>query len=122
MSDTIRIEDLRGMDFSDVACGERLAPLSPGEVLLEEFMKPYGLNANRLALALDVAPNRIGAIIKSERRITAETAVLLAHAFGTTAEFWLNLQTSHDLAEAARDIAPERIRRADQLARELCAA
>ena len=96
--------------------------IHPGEILKEEFLDPYGLNANRLAVALDVPPNRITAIVNGERGISAETAVLLAHAFGTSPEFWLNLQARYDLDVANNTIAPERIRRADALARELRAA
>ena len=96
--------------------------IHPGEILKEEFLDPYGLNANRLALALDVPPNRVTAIINGDRGISAESAILLAHAFGTSPEFWLNLQSRYDLDVANSTIAPERIDRADMLARELHAA
>ncbi|MBI1179152.1 MAG: HigA family addiction module antidote protein [Alphaproteobacteria bacterium] len=81
----------------------------PGEVLKEEFMKPLGLSANMLARRLDVPPNRVTAVINGSRSITSDTALRLARAFGTTAEFWLNLQMAHDLS-AARAAAGERIR------------
>jgi antitoxin HigA-1 len=77
--------------------GQRLAPVSPGEVLLEEFMRPLGLSARALAAELGVPPNRIAAIINGQRGVSAETAILLGERFGTTAEFWLNLQSAHDL-------------------------
>lgn len=81
----------------------------PGTILKEEFMAPLGLTANALSLALRVPANRIGAIIKGERAVSADTALRLARYFGTTAQFWLNLQTAHDLSltenEAGEDIA-----------------
>jgi antitoxin HigA-1 len=72
----------------------------PGEILLEDFMKPLGLSANALALKLRVPANRIGAIVKGQRAVSAETALRLARYFGTTAQFWLNLQAAHDLSVA----------------------
>jgi addiction module HigA family antidote len=94
--------DAERMDFSDVAAGERLAPVTPGEVLHEEFMAPHGLSARALARDLSVPANRITGILNGERTVTAETALLLARRFGTSAEFWMNLQTAHDL-EVARE-------------------
>ncbi len=72
----------------------------PGEVLREEFMAPLGLSANALALALRVPATRITAIIRERepRSVTADTALRLARYFGTTPQFWLNLQTAHDLS------------------------
>ena len=88
----------------------------PGEVLREEFMKPLGLSANALALALRVPATRIGAIIRNNnpRAVSADTALRLARYFGTTPAFWLNLQTAYDLslaevavgAQIARDVHP----------------
>jgi antitoxin HigA-1 len=76
----------------------------PGEVLREEFMRPLGLSANALALDLRVPANRIGAIIRKEnpRAVSADTAMRLARYFGTSAEFWLNLQAAYDLSVARR--------------------
>lgn len=71
--------------------------IHPGEILKEEFLAPYGLSANRLALALGVPPNRITGIINGDRGITGETAMLLGHAFNTTPEFWVNLQARYEL-------------------------
>jgi len=71
----------------------------PGEILLEEFMKPLGLSANALALALRVPATRIGAIIRQEKP-RADNAMRLARYFETSPEFWLNLQYSHDLSRA----------------------
>jgi addiction module HigA family antidote len=79
----------------------------PGEVLREEFLMPFGMTANALATALRVPANRIGAIIKGERAVTADTAMRLARYFNTTAEFWLNLQTMHDLTKAAAELGRE---------------
>ena len=76
----------------------KLTPTHPGEVLKEEFMTPLGLSANRLARDLDVPPNRITAIVNGTRAVTADTALRLSVYFGTSAEFWMNLQSHHDLA------------------------
>ena len=78
---------------------------SPGEMLREEFLKPLGLSANALALALRVPANRVTAILKEERAITADTALRLGRYFGTSARFWLNLQQSHDLSKARAGLA-----------------
>ena len=86
----------------------------PGEILAEEFLKPLGLSANALALALRVPANRIGAIVSGRRAVTADTALRLARYFGTTPDFWMNLQAMHDLTKAqaelgkaiAREVAP----------------
>jgi len=72
----------------------------PGEVLSEEFLKPLGISVNALALALRVPATRIGAIVKGQRSVTADTALRLARFFGTSAEFWINLQAMHDLTKA----------------------
>ena len=71
----------------------------PGEVLSEEFLKPLGMSVNALALALRVPATRIGAIVKGERSVTADTALRLARFFGTSAEFWINLQSMHELTK-----------------------
>jgi addiction module HigA family antidote len=72
----------------------------PGEVLNEEFLKPLGMSVNAVALALRVPATRIGAIAKGERSVTADTALRLARFFGTSAEFWMNMQAMHDLTKA----------------------
>jgi len=79
----------------------------PGEVLQEEFLTPFNMTANSLATALRVPANRIGAIIRGERAVTADTAMRLARYFNTTAEFWLNLQTMHALTKAAAELGCE---------------
>jgi addiction module HigA family antidote len=83
-----------------------LAPVHPGEVLKEEFMEPLGLSANRLARGLRIPPNRISAIVNGERGVTADTALRLAKALGTTPDFWLSLQKQYDL-DIARDAATD---------------
>ncbi|MGH8738934.1 MAG: HigA family addiction module antitoxin [Burkholderiales bacterium] len=72
----------------------------PGEVLSEEFLHPLGMSVNALALALRVPTTRIGAIVKGERAVTADTALRLARFLGTSPEFWMNLQAMHDLTKA----------------------
>ncbi len=80
---------------------ERLTPVHPGEVLLEEFLKPLGLSQNRLALGIGVPSRRINEIVLGKRRVTAETALRLARYFDTTPQFWLGLQADFDLDVAA---------------------
>lgn len=79
-----------------------LAPIHPGEVLAEDFMATRNLTANALALALRVPANRISDIVRGQRSISAETALRLARYFGTSPQFWVNLQARYDL-EVARD-------------------
>jgi len=74
-----------------------LAPVHPGEVLLEEFLEPMGISQYRLAKDISVPPRRINEIVHGKRSVTADTALRLARYFGTSARFWLNLQTSFDL-------------------------
>ncbi len=99
---TITRAEAERMDFSDVSDGERIGHVTPGEVLREEFMAPLGLSARALARDMGVPANRITEILNGERSVSAETALLLARRFGTSAEFWMNLQTAHDL-ELARE-------------------
>jgi addiction module HigA family antidote len=80
----------------------KLAPIHPGEVLLEDFLGPLGISQYRLAHDLSVPPRRINEIVHGTRAITADTALRLARYFGTTPRFWLNLQTRFDL-EVERD-------------------
>ncbi len=96
--------------------------IHPGEILKEEFLVPFGLSANRLAKAIGVPTNRITEIVNGTRGITGETAVLLGHAFGTTPEFWLNLQSRYELDLANTRVPRDAIRRADAFNRELRAA
>lgn len=98
----IRIEEVARLDFSDVAGAEHIGRVTPGDVLREDFMVPLGLSARALARQLGVPSNRITAILSGDRGVTAETAILLGERFGTSAEFWCNLQTMHELEEARR--------------------
>ena len=75
----------------------------PGEVLREEFLKPLNLSANALAIALRVPATRIGAILKGERAVSADTALRLARYLGTSPELWLNMQAMHDLTRARQE-------------------
>jgi len=84
----------------------KLTPISPGEILLEEFMKPLGLSQNRLARELDVPPVRIHAIVHGRRVVTPDTALRLARYFGVSPEFWINLQTRYSLKIAERELGP----------------
>lgn len=89
-----------------------MRPIHPGEILLEEFLRPSAppINANTLAKALEVPANRITAIIKGQRGITGDTAVRLATFFNTTAEFWMNLQKTYEL-RLAEQALPVKVRR-----------
>ena len=79
-------------------------PITPGEVLEEEFLSPLGISQYRLAREVHVSPRRINEIVKGKRAITADTALRLGKFFGTTAQFWLNLQSQYNL-EIAEDTA-----------------
>jgi antitoxin HigA-1 len=78
---------------------KHLDPIPPGEILLDEFMKPLQISINRLARDIDVPPNRISAIIRSKRVITADTALRLGKYFGVTPEIWLDLQSDYALRD-----------------------
>ncbi|MDO9348884.1 MAG: HigA family addiction module antitoxin [Anaerolineales bacterium] len=86
-----------------------LSPIHPGEVLLEDFMKPLGLTQYRLAQDIGVSPIRISQIVHGERSITVDTALRLARYFGTSAAVWLRLQVRYDLEVAEKDLG-ERIK------------
>ena len=83
---------------------DKLHPVHPGEVLLEEFLKPMGISQNKLALNIGVPPRRINEIVLEKRRITADTALRLSKYFGVTAEFWLGLQSQFDLDVASNEL------------------
>ncbi len=76
---------------------EKIKPIHPGEILLEEFLKPMGLSQNQLANDIGVSPRRINEIVQEKRRITADTALRLAHYFKMSPQFWLGLQMDYDL-------------------------
>ena len=77
--------------------GRKLKPVHPGEILREEFLKPYRLSMNKLAMELRVPVTRIAEIVAERRAITSETAVRLARYFRTSPQFWMNIQVSYDL-------------------------
>lgn len=84
-----------------------LAPIHPGEILLEEFMKPYGLTAGKVAARLHIARPRIEKLVRGQTPVTTDTALRLERLFGSSAQFWLNLQSSYDLEMAQRGLAPD---------------
>lgn len=84
--------------------GRRLQPVHPGEVLMEEFLKPMALSQNRLALAIGVHARRVNEIVLKKRSITADTALRLSRYFGNSPQFWLGLQMDYDL-----DVASDRL-------------
>ena len=85
----------------------KLPPMHPGEMLREEFLKPMGLTSYRVAKACGVPRTRIERIVREELGITADTALRLAKFFGTTAGFWMNLQTRYDVRTAEQAIAAD---------------
>ena len=87
---------------------EKLAPVHPGEVLLEEFLRPLGVSQYRLAKDVGVHPRRINQIVHGKRSVTAETALRLSRYFGMSERFWLNLQTRYDL-EVEKDRLGDRL-------------
>jgi addiction module HigA family antidote len=89
---------------------QKLKPVHPGEVLLEEFLKPMGLSQNRLALDMGVPPRRINEIVLGKRSITADTALRLGRYFGMSPQFWLGLQMDYDL-DLAADALESRLER-----------
>jgi addiction module HigA family antidote len=86
---------------------KKLSPIPPGEILLEEFMAPLELSQNKLARDLDVPVGRINDILKARRTITTDTALRLGIYFGTSPEFWLNLQIRYDLKLAKKTLLPK---------------
>lgn len=89
---------------------EILPPIHPGEILLEEFIKPMGISQYRLAKDIGVSPRRINEIIHEKRGITADTALRLAMFFGTSAEVWMNLQSRYDI-EKTKDSLQDRLQK-----------
>lgn len=104
---SIRIEDLDLTDFSEVAdlSAERSSPVTPGEILIEEFLKPLGITQYRLAKEIGVPQRRIGEIVAGTRAITVDTGLRLARFFGMNDGFWIGLQTDYETAKAKRVLA-----------------
>jgi len=101
---SIKRDDLDNhlVDFSDVTTGKRLDPIHPGEILREEFLAPFELSVYELANEIHVPRSRVNDIVRGRRSITTDTALRLSRYFGTSAEFWINLQTRYDLDVADR--------------------
>ncbi len=96
--------DNRKVDFSDIASGRRLPPVHPGEILRDEFLVPMEISVYELAGALKVPRTRVNDIVLGRRSITIDTAIRLGRYFGTSSEFWVNLQTRYDLDVADRTV------------------
>ena len=94
--------DRRAVDFSDVSTKQLLPPVHPGEILRVDFLAPLALSVYRLARALKIPRTRLNDIVLGRRSVTIDTALRLGRYFGTTPEFWINLQTRHDLDVAER--------------------
>ena len=94
------------------------APVTPGEMLKEEFLAEYGLSQNQLAKAIGISPNRIAEIVNNRRRVTADTALRLGQYFGMSSDFWMNLQSAYelDLARLAHGKEISRIPRRSETA------
>jgi addiction module HigA family antidote len=90
---------------------EEFAPVTPGEMLKEEFLAEYGMSQNQLAKAIGISPNRIAEIVNNRRRITADTALRLGLFFGNSPEYWMNLQMHYDLKLARQNMRPEDAKR-----------
>lgn len=84
----------------------KIPPVHPGEALLEEFLKPWGLSQNRLAQHMGITTNRLNEVVRGRRGITGDTALRLGRATNTTPEFWLNLQALYDLETAKDALGP----------------
>jgi antitoxin HigA-1 len=95
-------EQLKEMDFQDVATGELLAPVHPGEVLMQDFIEPLGLTRYKVAKLAGVQQRRIDEICAGNRGVTGDTALRLARLFGTDAAFWVNLQAQYELETTYR--------------------
>jgi addiction module HigA family antidote len=91
---------------------ERIKPIHPGEILLEQFLKPMGISQTKLAFFISVPPRRINEIVQGKRRISADTALRLGRCFGTSPQFWLGLQTDYDI-----DVAGDKL--GEQLKHEI---
>ena len=87
---------------------DKIEPIHPGEVLMEDFIEGFGITQNRLAVSIGVPPRRINEIVHGKRGVTADTALRLARYFGTSAEFWINLQSHYEL-DRAEDEAGDQI-------------
>jgi addiction module HigA family antidote len=96
--------DQRNVDFSDVRTGRRLPPVHPGEILRDEFLTPMGISVYALAHAIKVPRSRANDIVRGRRALSTDSAIRLGRYFGTTPEFWINLQARYDLDVADRTV------------------
>jgi addiction module HigA family antidote len=96
--------DMGRIDFSDVAAGKRLPLVHPGEILRDDFLEPMKISVYTLAQAIKVPRSRVNDIVLGRRGVTADTAFRLARYFGTSPEFWINLQARHELDSADRTL------------------
>lgn len=94
---------------------KKLPNIHPGEVLLEEFLKPLAISQNRLARAMSVPPRRINEIVHGNRAVSADTAIRLSRALGTSEQFWMGLQADYDLEEA-RKAAQSELKKVENIA------
>jgi addiction module HigA family antidote len=103
---TISREDIesRQIDFSDISAGRRLPAVHPGEILRDEFLQPMGISVYALANAIKVPRSRANDIVRGQRAVTTDTALRLGRYFGTSAAFWIALQTQYDLDVADRGL------------------
>ncbi|MFC2779839.1 MULTISPECIES: HigA family addiction module antitoxin [unclassified Actinomyces] len=100
----LTLERRRLRSLTTTETNNKLAPVHPGEVLMEDFIEGFGITQNKLAVAIGVPPRRINEIVHGKRAVTADTALRLGKYFGVSAQFWLNLQTQYDL-----DVAEDRL-------------
>lgn len=101
---SIQREELSTMRWDNVATGERLAPVHPGEVLLHDFIEPMGLTRYKVAKFTSVPQRRIDEICSGKRAVTADTAMRLGRLFGMSAQTWMNLQAQYDLEVAENEL------------------
>ena len=103
---TISREDMdrRAVDFTAVTTGRRLPPVHPGRLLRDEFLEPLDMSVYALARALTVPRPRLNDVVRGRRSLSTDTALRLARYFGTSPEFWINLQARYDLDIAERDL------------------
>ncbi len=101
---SIQREELNTMKWDDVATGERLAPVHPGEILMHDFIEPMGLTRYKVAKFTSVPQRRIDEICSGKRAVTADTAMRLGRLFGMSAQTWMNLQAQYDLEVAENEL------------------
>jgi addiction module HigA family antidote len=112
---TLALKMSRSWTITEANTMDKHPPIHPGEVLLEDFIKGFGITQNKLAVAIGVPPRRINEIVHGKRRITADTALRLGRYFGVEYQFWLNLQAHFDL-EVEKDAMGDELDRIQPLA------